>query len=157
MKDRYFDTLKSRFIWYAGRVNDCADDKDINRSHVNYGHVTAVADVLEDFGHKTDIPVWEDDSGCLRIPYIMLDGEKLISFDNVPEREEENKAGFIQALGEVLHHYARRTDVVKAEYVQDEHGEEFAVITFNDGWNREICITGDSCLTIMQDIYKKLS
>jgi len=157
MNDRYFDTLKERFIWYAGRVSDCADDRDINRSHVNYGVTTAFSQVLEDMGHKTDIPVWEDENGCLRIPYITLDGEELIRFDNVPEQSEqaENKAKFIQALGQAMHDYAYRTNVMKSDYVQSG-GEEYAMLTLSDGSEKSIRITGDSCLAIMYDIYRKL-
>ncbi len=67
----------------------------------------------------------------------------------------ENKAKFVQAIGQALHEYATRTEVVKAEYVQNRC-EEFAVITFADESQKHICITADSCLAIMNDIYKAL-
>lgn len=67
----------------------------------------------------------------------------------------EDKAKFVQAIGQALHKYAIRTDVIGAEYMQGGH-EEFAVITFTDGSQKHICITADSCLAIMNDIYKAL-
>lgn len=82
MKDNYFDTLKVRIYQAANNANSQADTKDINRNHVNYGAVAELARIMRDFGHKTDIPVWEDDNGCLRIPYIEIDGSKYIEFDN---------------------------------------------------------------------------
>ncbi|MDE6706545.1 MAG: hypothetical protein K2K06_00690 [Oscillospiraceae bacterium] len=67
----------------------------------------------------------------------------------------QDKAKFVQTIGEALHECATRTEVIKAEYVQDRH-EEFAVITFTDGSQKHVCITADSCLAIMGDIYKAL-
>ncbi|MDE5792081.1 MAG: hypothetical protein K2H66_00990 [Oscillospiraceae bacterium] len=68
----------------------------------------------------------------------------------------EDKEKFVQAIGQVLHKYAIRTEVVRAEYVKDEKHEEFAVITFADESQKNICITADSCLAIMGDIYRAL-
>lgn len=82
MEKTYFETLKVRVYKAAMRTNDCADDKDKNRNHVNYGEATAWTQVMEDMGHKTDLPVWEDENGCLRIPYVEIDGEKYIEFKN---------------------------------------------------------------------------
>ncbi|MDE6776535.1 MAG: hypothetical protein K2J25_01230 [Oscillospiraceae bacterium] len=67
----------------------------------------------------------------------------------------EDKEKFVQAIGQVLHEYATRTEVVKAEYVKNGY-EEFAVITFADESQKNVCITADSCLAIMNDIYKAL-
>ncbi|MDE6707184.1 MAG: hypothetical protein K2K06_04000 [Oscillospiraceae bacterium] len=58
-------------------------------------------------------------------------------------------------IGEALHGCATRTEVIKAEYVRDGY-EEFAVITFADESQKIVCITADSCLAIMGDIYKAL-
>ena len=82
MKENYFDELKIRMYCAADNVNSQAIEKDINRNHVNYGSVTTLALIMRDFGHTTDIPVWEDDNGCLRIPYIEIDGQKFIEFPN---------------------------------------------------------------------------
>lgn len=68
----------------------------------------------------------------------------------------EDKAGLIRVLGETLRCYAGRTNVAKAEYVQAEHNEEFAVITFVNGSQKRVRITGDSCPAIVQDIYRKI-
>ena len=68
---------------------------------------------------------------------------------------EEDKAGFIQAMGKSLCDYAYRTNVAEIDYVQDG-SEEVAVVTFHNGSQKIICITGDSCLAIMNDVYRKL-
>ncbi|MBD5143783.1 MAG: hypothetical protein HDT22_09300 [Ruminococcus sp.] len=67
----------------------------------------------------------------------------------------QDKAKFVQMIGEALHECATRTEVIKAEYVRDGY-EEFAVITFTNGSQKHVCITADSCLAIMGDIYKAL-
>ena len=67
----------------------------------------------------------------------------------------QNKEKFVQMIGEALHECATRTEVIKAEYVRDGY-EEFAVVTFADESQKNICITADSCLAIMGDIYKAL-
>ena len=54
-----------------------ADDKDINRKYVNYGSTTAYVDVLRELGHEVDVPVWEDEKGCLKIPKLNIDGKVL--------------------------------------------------------------------------------
>ena len=69
--------------------------------------------------------------------------------------QEEDKAGFIQAMGKALCSYAYRTNVSEIEYAQTG-SEEFAVVTFHNGNQKSICITGDSCLAIMNDVYRKL-
>ena len=68
---------------------------------------------------------------------------------------EEDKAGFIQAMGKSLCDYAYRTNVAEIDYIQNG-SEEFAVVTFHNGNQKSICITGDSCLAIMNDVYRKL-
>lgn len=72
MNDTYFEILKARFIMAASRVNDLANAKDVERNRVNYGEATAWATVLRDMGHATSTPVWKDDNGCLRIPFIEI-------------------------------------------------------------------------------------
>lgn len=48
--------------------------------HVNYGSCTAWARVLDDMGHEVETPVYEKD-GFLRIPYLKVDGKKIIEFE----------------------------------------------------------------------------
>ena len=67
----------------------------------------------------------------------------------------ENKGKFIQKFGEILHSYAGRTNVVSMEYIQEGY-EEFVLITFENGEQKKKCITGDSCLAILNDVYKIL-
>ncbi|MDE5737344.1 MAG: hypothetical protein K2H93_03160 [Oscillospiraceae bacterium] len=67
----------------------------------------------------------------------------------------QDKAKFVQMIGEALHECATRTEVLKAEYVQRGY-EEFVVITYTDESQKVVCVTADSCLAIMSDIYKAL-
>ena len=67
----------------------------------------------------------------------------------------QDKAKFVQMIGEALHECATRTEVLKDEYVQKGY-EEFVVITFTDESQKVVCVTADSCLAIMNDIYKAL-
>jgi len=80
MKEKtYFEELKLRFIKAAMWTNDNAKKHDIKRNHVNYGCCTTYATVLRDMGHETNVPVWEDND-CLKIPFLELDGKKIIDF-----------------------------------------------------------------------------
>ena len=81
MKNLYIESLKVRFFQDADRTNACADEKDINRNHTNYGGASAIAHVLTDFGCKVNLPVWEDNNKCLRIPFIQVDDWR-IDFNN---------------------------------------------------------------------------
>lgn len=80
MEKRYFDEIKLRAIKAAMNVNDCAEQKAVNRNHTNYGFLSAWLQVIIDMGHKTTGPVWEDENGCLRVPFIDIDGQKIIEF-----------------------------------------------------------------------------
>lgn len=68
----YFEELKTRAILAADLVNIHATNKDVNRNRVNYGELIAWARVLNDMGHSSTIPVWEDDNGYLHIPKITI-------------------------------------------------------------------------------------
>lgn len=80
MKESYFHTIKRRVIMAVIRLNDQAEEKDINRNHVNYGEASALIQVIKDIGHEADLPVWED-KGCLKVPFIEIDGEKIMEFE----------------------------------------------------------------------------
>lgn len=73
----YRDKARNRYIMAVTDTNFYAVEKDVNRNHTNYGSVTAWAEILQDFGCKTFTAVWEDGSGCLRVPYITIDDEKI--------------------------------------------------------------------------------
>lgn len=77
-KKDYFECLKTRITKSALWVNAQAKKGDVRRNRVNYGSVAALAQVIQDFGHKINIAVWEDDNSCLRIPLIEIDGEKTV-------------------------------------------------------------------------------
>lgn len=80
MQNIYIENLKVRFFQSALNVNDCADQKDINRNHVNYGRATTLAGILLDFGYDVKLPVWED-KGYLKIPFIQVNDWR-IDFHN---------------------------------------------------------------------------
>ena len=80
LEKTYFEEIKLRFINAAMLANDNAKENDVNRNHVNYGCCTCWAEVLRDMEHKTDVPVWED-NGVLKIPFLSIDGQKIIEFD----------------------------------------------------------------------------
>lgn len=77
----YFETIRLRLYEAVDRLNDQAADNDHERNHVNYGEATAWVIILQDIGHKVDLPVWEDSKKNLRIPYIGIDGKKWIEFE----------------------------------------------------------------------------
>lgn len=69
----------------------------------------------------------------------------------------EDKAGFVQELGELLANYTSdRTGVKCMEYTEDRDGFEAVTVYFANGKERTINVTGDSCLGIMNDVYKAL-
>lgn len=82
MKRTYFNEIMDRAIMAGNAVNGMADRKDVNRNHVNYGTLTAWAQVMDDMGHKVFIPVWEDDNGCLRVPYLEIDKKRAVEYQN---------------------------------------------------------------------------
>lgn len=67
----------------------------------------------------------------------------------------EDKEEFVQEFGKLLHVYAGRTNVRNMKYVQEGY-DEFVLITFENGEQKKKFITGDSCLAILNDVYKML-
>lgn len=86
MKENYFEEIKMRYIKDAMQTNDCAKEKDVNRNHVNYGCCISWAYVLQDMGHKTETPVYED-NGVLKIPFLKIDGQKIIEFETQNKKQ----------------------------------------------------------------------
>lgn len=80
MKETYFHTIKRRVVMAVTRLNDQAEERDINRNHANYGEASALIQVIKDMGHEADLPAWEDE-GCLKVPFIEIDGEKIMEFE----------------------------------------------------------------------------
>ena len=76
----YYKKIEYRYLMSACLVNNNATCGDINRNHVNYGSCTAWAGGLDDMGHEVETPVYEK-NGFLRIPYLKVDGKKLIEFE----------------------------------------------------------------------------
>lgn len=69
----------------------------------------------------------------------------------------ENKKKFVHELGKLLGKYVYRLNIKEFKYLKMENGEEYVMILFNDGFQKKICITGDSELAVMQDVAKRLS
>lgn len=90
MKDTYFDNLKVRLFTDCSNVNNCEEQKDLERNRVNYGCVISWAQVMRDFGHDVDLPVCDND-GFLRITKIVIDGKVYIDFE-ATRKEIENQS-----------------------------------------------------------------
>lgn len=85
------------------------------------------------------------------IPHCSTSGSKKGAADM------ENKAGFVQELGELLAaHTADRTGVKSLEYSVDPDGFEAVTIVFDNGYARTTNVTGDSCIAIMRRVAKLL-
>lgn len=82
MERKYFDEIMGRAMQAASATNGNADRNDVNRNHVNYGITTTWAQVMQDMGHNVKVPVWEDENGCLRIPFLEIDGKRVIEYQN---------------------------------------------------------------------------
>lgn len=78
--ENYYKEIEYRFMMAAALTNNNATCCDVNRNHVNYGSCTAWGRVLDDMGHEVETPVYEK-NGFLRIPYLKVDGKKLIEFE----------------------------------------------------------------------------
>ena len=63
----------------------------------------------------------------------------------------EHKIEFIHALGDILRKYSREA-VDRFEY-ENKKGSEYVVIIYRNGYRKKVCITGDSCIAIMNDVY----
>lgn len=66
----------------------------------------------------------------------------------------ENKAAFVQELGELLAKYTRE-NISHMEYEEKENVEA-VIVHFRNGYSKAVDVTGDSCLAIMHDVYKAL-
>ena len=69
---------------------------------------------------------------------------------------KENKAAFVEALGEALAKYSELSDVQRLVYHKDGDGFESVTIYWSHGGERTINVTCDSCAAIMHDVYKAL-
>lgn len=76
----YYKEIEYRFMMSAALTNNNATCCDVNRNHVNYGSCTAWGRVLDDMGYEVETPVYEKD-GFLRIPYLKVNGKKIIEFE----------------------------------------------------------------------------
>ena len=66
----------------------------------------------------------------------------------------ENKKKFIEGLGMLLIMYSREK-VRRLEYIEKD-SEEFVCITYTNGYEKYVNISGDSCIAIMNDVYKAM-
>lgn len=103
MKDTYFDNLKVRLFTDCSNVNDCERQKDLERNRVNYGCAISWAQVMRDFGHDVDLPVYDND-GFLRIAKIVIDGEVYIDFEATRKKiENQSKSEFVREYQNISH------------------------------------------------------
>ncbi len=68
----------------------------------------------------------------------------------------ENKAAFVEALGEALAKYSECSDVQRLTYRKNPDGFEAVTIYWFSGGEHTVNVTCDSCAAIMHDIYKAL-
>ena len=69
---------------------------------------------------------------------------------------EESKKLFVEKLGSLIKRQTRAGQTIREIRYESSQIAERVVIVFNDGFNKAINITGDSCLAIMQTIAKAL-
>ena len=67
----------------------------------------------------------------------------------------ENKSAFVDALGYALRNYTR-LGIGTVTYNKTPDDRELVEIRFLNGGIIRVEVTADSCLAIMQDIYKAL-
>lgn len=80
MTKNYYEEIKARFILAAVGVNYCVRLEDMKRNRANYGVCITWGRVLDDMGHKVDIPVYEE-NGYLKIPRLRVDGKTIAEFE----------------------------------------------------------------------------
>lgn len=88
--NQLLEELKTNIYIHAGAINSCADDKDLNRNHVNYGCMTTYSEIIRKFGVTVECSVWEDSNGCLRVPKITIGNQthELISGNSESWKQE---------------------------------------------------------------------
>lgn len=64
----------------------------------------------------------------------------------------ENKYEIVKKLEELLK--ACRMSVGNLEYVEDEYGE-YVIVTYSNGYNRKINVTGDSGRGMILDVVER--
>lgn len=93
MKDAYFDNVKVRLFTDCSNVNNYEEQKDLERNRVNYGCAISWAQVMRDFGHDVDLPVYDSD-GFLRIAKIRR---------KLKIRVNQNKSEFVREYQNISH------------------------------------------------------
>lgn len=67
---------------------------------------------------------------------------------------DEDKKRFVEGLG-VLLWLCSREDIEEMTYEQNGY-EERVIITHKSGSRQTVNVSGDSCIAIMYDVYRKL-
>ncbi|MGN0557890.1 MAG: hypothetical protein ACI4IS_00365 [Acutalibacteraceae bacterium] len=79
----YYNELRNRLILAAVNVNSFAAEGDASLNHINYGRLSALAAVVEDFGHKVSFnKTFSKANGYYSIIELKIDGELVISNTN---------------------------------------------------------------------------
>jgi hypothetical protein len=71
------DSLERDLIITAGRINQCADEGDMERNLINYGEVLHIEAVLTLLKINVITAVWKD-RGFYRITKVTIDGKETI-------------------------------------------------------------------------------
>ncbi len=79
----YYNELRNRLILAAVNVNSFAAEGDASHNHLSNGRLAALAEVLEDFGHKVRFrKTMSVTNNCFKILELKIDGELVISNTN---------------------------------------------------------------------------
>ena len=68
----------------------------------------------------------------------------------------ENKGRILEALCETLKLTRYGSDIEKITYLMDADSEEWAVITWEGGDKKKICISADSGIAMIHDVMNHL-
>lgn len=69
---------------------------------------------------------------------------------------EENKKLFVEKLGSLIKRQTRQGQTIKSITYEKSLVAERVVIESYNGYKKNVDVTADSCIAIMQDIYKAL-
>ncbi|MEE5994485.1 MAG: hypothetical protein V3G42_14860 [Oscillospiraceae bacterium] len=81
----YVKHIQARLYHSVSNVNHYAHIGDSVKNKIAYGEAITLAWNMQDWGHEIGLPVWEDDNGNIRIPEIIIDGDRWVEFwDGIP-------------------------------------------------------------------------
>ena len=69
---------------------------------------------------------------------------------------KEDKTLFVEKLNELISYTHKWSDIDRLVYIQDEHGEEWVYAQYNNGCQRRVCVSADSCSGILVDFSTRI-